>query len=93
MNFQTIKQQVCRFLMSVMGFLFLTIVCGAAEGALFLPLALGLGLADLIGMNILCGLAAAKPASGQQRVPVRRVRRAPTRRPIPLRVVRGGRAA
>ena len=30
MNFQTIKQQVCRFLMSVMGFLFLTIVCGAA---------------------------------------------------------------
>lgn len=93
MNFQTIKQQVCRFLMSVMGFFFLTIVCGAAEGALFLPLALGLGLADLIGMNLLCGLAEAKPAPVRQRVPVRRVRRTPTRRAIPLRVVRGGRAA
>lgn len=93
MNFQTIKQQVCRFLMSVMGFLLLAIICGAAEGTLFLPLALLLGLADLIGMNILCGLAEAKPAPRRQRVPVRRVHRTPARASVPLRVVRGGRAA
>lgn len=93
MNFQTIKQQVCRFLMSVMGFLFLTIVCGAAEGALFLPLALLLGLADLLVMNILCGLAQPKPAQQRPRVSVRQVRRPSARRTVPLRVVRGGRAA
>lgn len=93
MNFQTIKQQVCRFLMSVLGFLLLAIICGAAEGTLFLPVALLLGLVDLIGMNILCGLAEKKPAPRRQRVPAHHVRRTSARRTVTLRVVRGGRAA
>lgn len=84
MNFQTIKQQIYRFLFSVMGFLMLVIVCAAADGSLFLPVAVLLGAADLIGMNILCGLAAAKPA---------RRARSSSVRTVPLRVVRGGRAA
>ena len=78
------------------------------EGIMFMGGAIGLGgvfyyekavsvpngiLAVLIGMNLLCGLAEAKPAPVRQRVPVRRVRRTPTRRAIPLRVMRGGRAA
>lgn len=84
MNFQTIKQQIYRFLFSVMGFLMLVIVCAAADGSLFLPVAVLLGAADLIGMNVLCGLAAAKPTRHAQPDSVRTV---------PLRVVRGGRAA
>ena len=92
MNFQTIKQQVCRFLMSVMGFLLLPIANGVAEGSLFLPLAILLVLADLLAMNLLCGLAQPRPAR-RPRVQVRRVRHAAAHQPVPLRVVRGGRAA
>ncbi len=85
MNFQTIKQQAYRFLFSVMGFLMLVILCAAADGSLFLPLALLLGAADLIGMNIVCGLAANKPAPAPRPQPVHPA--------VSLRVVRGGRAA
>ncbi len=85
MNFQTIKQQAYRFLFSVMGFLMLVILCAAADGSLFLPLALLLGAADLIGMNIVCGLAANKPAPAPRPQAVHPA--------VSLRVVRGGRAA
>ena len=91
MNFQTIKQQIYQFLFTVMGFLLLVIVCAVVQGSLTLPLALALGVADLVGMNIVCGLASAKPAAQARRVPVRRD--ASLRRNVPLRVVRGGRAA
>lgn len=87
MNFQTIKQQAYRFLFSVMGFLMLVIVCAAADGSLVWPLALVLGAADLVGMNIVCGLAAEKTAASP--APVRQ----PVRPAVTLRVVRGGRAA
>lgn len=83
MNFQTIKQQAYRFLFSVMGFLMLVILCAAADGSLVWPLALVLGAADLVGMNIVCGLAAEKPAPARQ----------PVHPAVTLRVVRGGRAA
>ena len=89
MNFQTIKQQIYQFLFTVMGFLLLVIVCAVVQGSL--ALALALGVADLVGMNIVCGLASAKPAAQARRVPVRRD--ASLRRNVPLRVVRGGRAA
>ena len=85
MDFRTIKQQAYRFLFTVMGFLMLVILCAAADGSLFLPLALVLGLADLVGMNLLCGLAAAKPAA--------QPRRTQAHPAVSLRVVRGGRAA
>lgn len=85
MNFQTIKQQIYQFLFTVMGFLLLAIVCAVVQGSLPLHLALVLGVADLMGMNFVCGLASAKPAAPARRVPVRRN--------VPLRVVRGGRAA
>ncbi len=93
MNFQMIKQQVCRFLMSAMGFLLLVIFCAAVEGTVFWPVALLLGLADLVGMNFLCGLAESKPAPKTQSAPVRTSCAAGTRRAVSLRVVRGGRAA
>lgn len=85
MNFQTIKQQAYRFLFAVMGFLMLVILCAAADGSLVWPLALVLGAADLVGMNIVCGLAAEKPAPATARQPVHPA--------VTLRVVRGGRAA
>lgn len=85
MNFQTIKQQAYRFLFSVMGFLMLVILCAAADGSLVWPLALVLGAADLVGMNIVCGLAVEKPAPTPARQPVHPA--------VTLRVVRGGRAA
>lgn len=87
MNFQTIKQQAYRFLFSVMGFLMLVILCAAADGSLVLPLAIVLGAVDLLGMNVVCGLAADKTA------PAPAPRRQPVHPAVTLRVVRGGRAA
>lgn len=93
MNFQVLKQQVCRFLMSVLGFLLLPLACSAAEGVLFLPFALLLGLADLLCMNILCGLAESKPARHSCSVSVRHAQPAAAHPPVAIRVVRGGRVA
>ena len=67
----------------------LGLASAAAQGTLSVPAALGLALAALLGMNVLCGALA--PAAPQKAA-------APVRRPappvrVPLQVVRGGRAA
>ncbi len=80
MKFYQIKQRACEFLVSVGSFVLLMLICAAVQGTLFLPLALALGLGDLMAMNVLCGLCA--PAQ---------TKAAP--KPVKLRVVQGGRAA
>lgn len=80
MKFHQIKQRACEFLVSVCSFVLLMLICATVQGTLFLPLALVLGLGDLLLMNVLCGLC--MPAQ---------VKAAP--KPVRLRVVPGGRAA
>ena len=89
MKQQMVKRWLCQFLLIALGFVLLGLASAAAQGTLSVPAALGLALAALLGMNVLCGALA--PAAPQKAAaPVRRPA-APVR--VPLQVVRGGRAA
>lgn len=89
MKQQMVKRWLCQFLLIALGFVLLGLASAAAQGTLSVPAALGLALAALLGMNVLCG--ALPPAAPQKAAaPVRRSA-APVR--VPLQVVRGGRAA
>lgn len=89
MKQQMVKRWLCQFLLIALGFVLLGLASAAAQGTLSVPAALGLALAALLGMNVLCG--ALPPAAPQKAAaPVRRPA-APVR--VPLQVVRGGRAA
>lgn len=85
MKFDQIKQWACQFLLSVCGFLLVILACAAVQGTLFLPLALVLGLGDLMAMNALCA-PRASAASHTGHKPA-------AAKPVSLRVVQGGRAA
>lgn len=80
MKLDQVKQWACQFLLTVAGFLLLVLACATVQGLFFPPLAVLLGLGDLVAMNFLCGLCAPAPARTETK-------------PVPLRVVRGGRAA
>ena len=78
MKQQMVKRWLCQFLLIALGFVLLGLASAAAQGTLSVPAALGLALAALLGMNVLCGALA--PAAPQKAA-------APVRRPAaPVRV-------
>lgn len=89
MKQQMVKRWLCQFLLIALGFVLLGLASAAAQGTLSVPAALGLALAALLGMNVLCGALA--PAAPQKAAAPGRRPAAPVR--VPLQVVRGGRAA
>ena len=89
MKQQMVKRWLCQFLLIALGFVLLGLASAAAQGTLSVPAALGLALAALLGMNVLCGALA--PAAPQKAAAAVRRPAAPVR--VPLQVVRGGRAA
>ena len=89
MKQQMVKRWLCQFLLIALGFVLLGLASAAAQGTLSVPAALGLALAALLGMNVLCGALA--PAAPQKAAATVRRPAVPVR--VPLQVVRGGRAA
>lgn len=84
-----IKVVVGKLATTLAALLFLVLVPATAAGSLPVWAALLLGAAGVVGLNAACGvLLADRPEAAEPRP--RCVR---TTRPVPLRVVRGGRAA
>lgn len=67
--------------------LFLALVPAAAAGSLPLWMAVLLGLAGVLALNLACGMLLAGSEAKEESLPAKPVRT------VPLRVVRGGRAA
>ena len=64
MKQQMVKRWLCQFLLIALGFVLLGLASAAAQGTLSVPAGLGLALAALLGMNVLCGALA--PAAPQK---------------------------
>ena len=56
MPISKIKQAILRFGLTALSFLLLVLLSAAVEGTLALPVAFGVGVADILLMNFLCGL-------------------------------------
>lgn len=92
MKYSALRNILCKFLIAVLLLLGLMVFSAVAEGALPLLAGLLLGLAGLVLLNLLCGLLLPREEPRPRRVPAAK-QAVPASRPVPLRVVRGGRAA
>lgn len=89
MSFSRIKQAVLRFGLTALAFLLLVLLSAAVEATISLPVAAGLGVLDIVLMNLVCGLLS-RPARQSLRARRKASHRAA---PIQLQVVPGGHAA
>lgn len=90
MKQEWIKAAIGKMATTMTALLFLLLVPAAASGSLPLWAVLLLGAAGVVALNAACGvlLALQEPRQTPRQVPC-----TPVARPVPLRVVRGGRAA
>ena len=90
MPISKIKQAILRFGLTALSFLLLVLLSAAVEGTLALPVAFGVGVADILLMNFLCGLLG-RPAKAVSRAQRKAAPRSPA--PVYLQVVTGSHAA
>ena len=90
MPISKIKQAILRFGLTALSFLLLVLLSAAVEGTLALPVAFGVGVADILLMNFLCGLLG-RPAKAVSRAQRKAARRSPA--PVYLQVGTGSHAA
>lgn len=90
MPISKIKQAILRFGLTALSFLLLVLLSAAVEGTLALPVAFGVGVADILLMNFLCGLLG-RPAKAVSRAQRKAARRSPA--PVHPQVVTGSHAA
>ena len=90
MPISKIKQAILRFGLTALSFLLLVLLSAAVEGTLALPVAFGVGVADILLMNFLCGLLG-RPAKAVSRAQRKAARRSPA--PQYLQVVTESHAA
>lgn len=83
-----IKKELCKLMVTAAALLLLMMISAVVYGTLPLWAAVPAGAALLVAANAACGVLLADLPDAQQAAPA-----APAARAVPLRAVRGGRAA
>lgn len=91
MNLSNIKEAICKFLFLVEAAALFLLLSAAIQGSMTLAAALGYAVLSFVGVNLISCLIL--PTETLEPAPRRAKTPATQRRPVPLRVVSGGRNA